>query len=61
MTKKAEARRLLQRRAWDAAHLRTVGTKLTMKELARLDAHCERVRLSRYELLRRLILEELDA
>ena len=34
----AEAKRKQQRRAWDAKHLRSIGTKLTPVELARLDA-----------------------
>lgn len=54
----SETDRLLQRRAWDAAHLRSVGTKLDLQDFARLE-HCERERMSRYELLRRLIMEEL--
>ena len=57
----AEAKRQQQRRAWDAAHLRTVGTKLTPVELARLDAYCFRIRMTRYSLLRTLVLEELAA
>ena len=56
----AEAKRQQQRRAWDAAHLRTVGTKLTPVELARLDAYCFRIRMTRYSLLRALVLEELQ-
>lgn len=57
----AEAKRQQQRRAWDAAHLRTVGTKLTPVELACLDAYCFRTRMTRYSLLRTLVLEELAA
>lgn len=57
----AEAKRQQQRRAWDAAHLRTVGTKLTPVELARLDAYCFQIRMTRYSLLRTLVLEELTA
>lgn len=57
----AEAKRQQQRRAWDAAHLRTVGTKLTPVELARLDAYCFRIRMTRYSLLHTLVLEELTA
>ena len=57
----AEAKRQQQRRVWDAAHLRTVGTKLTPVELARLDAYCFRIRMTRYSLLRALVLEELAA
>ena len=57
----AEAKRQQQRRAWDATHLRTVGTKLTPVELARLDAYCFRIRMTRYSLLRALVLEELTA
>ena len=57
----AEAKRQQQRRAWDAANLRTVGTKLTPVELARLDAYCFRIRMTRYSLLRALVLEELAA
>lgn len=57
----AEAKRQQQRRAWDAAHLRTVGTKLTPAELARLDAYCFQIRMTRYSLLRTLVLEELTA
>lgn len=55
----SEADRLLRRLAWDAAHLRTVGTKLNVEDFTRLVEHCERQRMSRYELLRRLIMEEL--
>lgn len=36
----AEAKRQQQRRAWDAEHLHSIGTKLTPVELARLDAYC---------------------
>jgi len=57
----AEAKRKQQRRAWDAKHLRSIGTKLTPVELARLDAYCFRIRTTRYSLLRTLILEELAA
>lgn len=57
----AEAKRQQQRRAWDAAHLRTVGTKLTPVELARLDAYCFQIRMTRYSLLRTLVIEELTA
>ena len=55
----SEADRILQRRAWDAVHLRSVGTKLDLQDFTRLVEHCERERMSRYELLRRLIMEEL--
>ena len=55
----SEADRILQRRAWDTAHLRSVGTKLDLQDFDRLVEHCERERMSRYELLRRLIMEEL--
>jgi len=57
----AEAKRQQQRRAWDAVHLRTIGTKLTPEELARLDAYCFKIRTTRYALLRALVLEELSA
>ena len=57
----AEAKRQQQRRAWDAEHLRSIGTKLTPVELARLDAYCFRIRTTRYSLLRTLVLEELTA
>lgn len=57
----AEAKRLLQRRSWDATYLRSVGTKLSIRELKRLDAYCAKVRITRYALLRSLILEELAA
>ena len=57
----AEAKRQQQRRSWDAEHLRTIGTKLTPVELARLDAYCFRIRTTRYSLLRALVLEELSA
>lgn len=57
----AEAKRQQQRRAWDAEHLRSIGTKLTPVELARLDAYCFRIRTTRYSLLRTLVLEELAA
>ena len=57
----AEAKRKQQRRAWDAKHLRSIGTKLTPVELARLDAYCFRIRTTRYSLLRTLVLEELAA
>lgn len=56
----AEAKRQ-QRRAWDAEHLRSIGTKLTPVELARLDAYCFRIQMTRYSLLRTLVLEELAA
>ena len=55
----SEADRILQRRAWDAKHLRSVGTKLDVQDFARFVKHCEWQRMSRYELLRRLIMEEL--
>ena len=54
----AEAKRQQQRRAWDAEHLRSIGTKLTPVELARLDAYCFRIRTTRYSLLRTLVLED---
>lgn len=57
----AEAKRQQQRRAWDAEHLRSIGTKLTPVELARLDAYCFWIRTTRYSLLRTLVLEELAA
>lgn len=57
----AEAKRQQQRRAWDAEHLRSIGTKLTPLELARLDAYCFWIRTTRYSLLRALVLEELAA
>ena len=58
----AEAKRQQQRRAWDAEHLHSIGTKLTPVELARLDAYCFfRIRTTRYSLLRTLVLEELAA
>ena len=57
----AEAKRQQQRRAWDAEHLRSIGTKLTPVELARLDAYCIRIRTTRYSLLRTLVIEELAA
>lgn len=57
----AEAKRQQQRRAWDAEHLRSIGTKLTPAELARLDAYCFWIRTTRYSLLRTLVLEELAA
>lgn len=57
----AEAKRQQQRRAWDAEHLRSIGTKLTPVELARLDAYCFWIRTTRYSLLRTLVLEELSA
>lgn len=57
----AEAKRQQQRRAWDAEHLRSIGTKLTPMELARLDAYCFWIRTTRYSLLRTLVLEELAA
>lgn len=56
----AEAKRQQQRRAWDAEHLRSIGTKLTPVELARLDAYCFRIRTTRYSLLRTLVLEDLQ-
>lgn len=58
--KEREERRLLQRRAWDAEHLRTVGTKLPAQDFERLKAHCEDLRMSRYALLQSLILDELN-
>lgn len=57
----AEAKRQQQRRAWDAEHLHSIGTKLTPLELARLDAYCFWIRTTRYSLLRTLVLEELAA
>lgn len=57
----AEAKRQQQRRAWDAEHLRSIGTKLTPLELARLDAYCFWIRTTRYSQLRALVLEELAA
>ena len=43
----AEAKRQQQRRAWDAEHLHSIGTKLTPVELARLDAYCFWIRTTR--------------
>ena len=57
----AEAKRQQQRRAWDAEHLRSIGTQLTPAELARLAAYCFRLRTTRYSLLRTRVLEELAA
>ena len=59
----AEAKRKQQRRAWDAKHLRSIGTKLTPVSWAAvcLDAYCFRIRTTRYSLLRTLVLEELAA
>ena len=57
----AEAKRQQQRRTWDAEHLRSIGTKLTPVELARLDTYCFRIQTTRYSLLRALVLEELTA
>ena len=57
----AEEKRLMQRKAWTAANMRSVGTKLTRKDHERLLKYCADLRLSRYFLLQSLILEQLDA
>lgn len=44
---------------WDAAHLQTVGTKLSRKECRTLEYVCGIEGISRYALLRWLILEWL--
>ncbi len=54
-----ELRRLLQRRAWDDEHMRTVGTKLSAEDNARLCAYCKRIGMTRYALLQSLIMEAL--
>ena len=41
--------------------MRSVGTKLTLKDHERLLKYCEELRLSRYFMLQSLILEQLDA
>lgn len=56
----AEEKRLMQRKAWTAANMRSVGTKLTLKDHERLLKYCQRVRCTRYNLLQSLILELLD-
>lgn len=56
----AEEKRLMQRKAWTAANMRSVGTKLTRKDHERLLKYCQRVRCTRYNLLQSLILELLD-
>ena len=45
----------------EAANMRSVGTKLTLKDHERLLKYCADLRLSRYFLLQSLILEQLDA
>lgn len=59
MTEQQLQRRLLQRRAWDDEHMRTVGTKLSAEDNARLCAYCKRIGMTRYALLQSLILEAL--
>lgn len=51
----AEVRRVKQRRAWDAANLRTVSTKLTVDEDRRFRRYCKACGMTRYEVLQDLI------
>lgn len=51
----AEVRRVKQRRAWDAANLRTVSTKLTVDEDSRFRRYCKACGMTRYEVLQDLI------
>lgn len=49
--------RTLQRREWDAEHLRTVCTRLPVETVKELDRACYEVGTSRYAVLKKLILD----
>lgn len=57
----AEARRVLLQRAWISENLRSVGTKLSVQDYERFCAYCESCGMSRYAVIRELLLDALDA
>ena len=52
--------RTMLRRAWDAAHLRSVGCKLSAPVAARFKRLCDDAGLTRYEVLRRCVMDLLQ-
>ena len=52
--------RTMLRRAWDAAHLRSVGCKLSEPVAARFKRLCDDAGLTRYEVLRRCVMDLLQ-
>ena len=48
------------RRAWDAEHLRSVGCKLSAPVAARFKHMCDDAGLTRYEVLRRCVMDLLQ-
>ena len=57
----AEARKVLLQRAWTSENMRCVGTKLTVPDYERFCAYCESCGISRYAVIRELLLTALDA
>lgn len=57
----AEARRVLLQRAWVSENLRSVGTKLSVPDYERFCVYCESCGMSRYAVIRELLLDALDA
>lgn len=63
MNGKAKPRRdhrTMLRRAWDAEHLRSVGCKLSEPVAARFKRMCDDAGLTRYEVLRRCVMDLLQ-
>ena len=52
--------RTMLRRAWDAAHLRSVGCKLSAPVAARFKRLCDDAGLTRYEVIRRCVMDLLQ-
>lgn len=52
--------RTMLRRAWDEKHLRSVGCKLSAPVAARFKRMCDDAGLTRYEVLRRCVMDLLQ-
>lgn len=52
--------RTMLRRAWDEAHLRSVGCKLPVDTAERFKRMCDEAGLTRYEVLRRCVMDLLQ-
>ena len=52
--------RTMLRRAWDEKHLRSVGCKLSVSVAARFKRMCDDAGLTRYEVLRRCVMDLLQ-
>lgn len=50
------AKRPSRQERWDKAHLHSVGCKISRDEAARLKARCDADGITRYELIRYMIL-----